>query len=352
LHPTALAALSEFARQHQLPLLVEADGSRQLALKAPASHEPAIPDFVDLVVVLAGLSALGQPLDETRAHRPDRFAALAETQLGEPITRQHLARVLAHPEGGLKNIPAGARRVALLNHVETDTLSATANRIAASLLSSFDSVLAASLAAENREDAVSAAYEPVAGVLLAAGASGRLGEPKQLLDWKGTPFVRQVAQTALAAGLSPLVVVTGAFQDQVAAALEGLPLQLVHNPAWESGQASSVKAGLAALPPRTGAAFFLVVDQPQLPVALLEAARAEHARTLASIIAPQVDGSRSNPVLFDQRTFSDFAAIEGDVGGRAIFARHRVVWLPWLDASLAIDVDTPEDYNRLLNYAG
>jgi CTP:molybdopterin cytidylyltransferase MocA len=84
---------------------------------------------------------------------------------------------------------------------------------------------------------------------------------------------------------------------------------------------------------------------------LLQALKAEHARSLAPIVATQVDGQRSNPVLFDRSTFADFAAIKGDVGGRAIFAKHRVRWLEWLDASLAIDVDTLEDYARLLNAA-
>jgi molybdenum cofactor cytidylyltransferase len=113
-----------------------------------------------------------------------------------------------------------------------------------------------------------------------------------------------------------------------------------------------VKTGLAALPNHTGAAIFLVVDQPQLPTSLLEALSAEHANTLAPIISTMVDGNRSNPVLFDRSTFADFAALEGDVGGRAIFAKHRVSWVPWLDISLSIDVDKPEDYYRLLRQAG
>jgi molybdenum cofactor cytidylyltransferase len=172
-----------------------------------------------------------------------------------------------------------------------------------------------------------------------------------LLDWKGKPFVRQVAETGLKAGLNPLIVVTGAFSDEVKAALKGLDMQIVHNPDWAQGQSSSVKAGLARIPKEAGGAVFLVVDQPQLPASLLQALKAEHARSLAPIVATQVDGQRSNPVLFDRSTFADFAAIKGDVGGRAIFAKHRVRWLEWLDASLAIDVDTLEDYARLLNAA-
>jgi molybdenum cofactor cytidylyltransferase len=109
---------------------------------------------------------------------------------------------------------------------------------------------------------------------------------------------------------------------------------------------------LKALPRNVGSALFMVVDQPQLPVMLIEALVAAHASSLAPITAPMVDDHRANPVLFDRSTFTDFAELEGDVGGRAIFSRHKVSWLPWLDSSLAIDVDTPEDYSRLLNQAG
>jgi molybdenum cofactor cytidylyltransferase len=94
----------------------------------------------------------------------------------------------------------------------------------------------------------------------------------------------------------------------------------------------------------------LLVDQPQIPADLLRALVDTHASSLAPIVAPMVDGRRGNPVLFDRVTFPDFAGIEGDVGGRAVFSKHPVAWLPWLDASAALDVDTPADYQRLLNY--
>jgi molybdenum cofactor cytidylyltransferase len=348
LAPAALISLSAYARANGLPLLIEADGARQRALKAPAEHEPAIPDFVDSVVVLAGLSALGQPLDAEHVHRPEIFAAFSGLAIGETITADALAAVLAHPEGGLKGIPGQARRILLLNQVEGERLAGAARGLARRLLGHYQAVLAASL---QGEAGVHAVYERTAGVLLAAGGAERLGSPKQLLDWNGQPFVRAVAKTGLAAGLDPLVVVTGAYAEEVEAALDGLGLQIVHNADWQQGQAGSVKAGGAALPADVGSAIFMVVDQPQLPVALLEALQAQHARTLAPIVATQVDGNRSNPVLFDRATFEDFTEIQGDQGGRALFARYKVEWLTWLDSSLAIDVDSLEDYNRLLNYA-
>jgi molybdenum cofactor cytidylyltransferase len=349
LGPEALQALSEFAHQHELPLLIEADGARRLPLKAPAEQEPAIPDFVDTVVVVAGFSALGRPVTEEFVHRPEKFAKLSGLESGAPVTADAIANVLSDSQGGLRNIPSEARRIALLNQVDTPELEAAAGRIAKNLLTAFDSVLVAALQSSPE---IKTVYEPAAAIILAAGGSERLGKSKQMLEWKGKPFVRQVAETALAAGLQKVIVVTGSDARTTEAALQGLDVQIVRNEAWQAGQSSSVKAGLAALPGNIGSALFMVVDQPQLPIALIDGLRAEHAATMAPIVAPLVDGHRSNPALFDRSTFADFAGLEGDVGGRAIFSKHHVTWVPWLDPSISIDVDTPEDYDRLLRQAG
>lgn len=345
----SLRALSGFARRYALPLLIEADGARLRPLKAPADHEPAVPDFVDAAIVVAGLSALGKPLTEEWVHRPERFAELSGLMTGDEITTKALAAVLLHKKGGLKNIPTNPRRIVLLNQAGTPELEAAARGLSQTFLPAFDAVW---VGAVQEYTELSAVYEPTAGILLAAGESKRLGQPKALLDWKGKSFARKVAETALAAGLFPVIIVIGAGADKIEPALSGLPVKIVRNESWREGQSSSVKAGLAALPSQTGAALFLVVDQPQVPVSLIEALLAEHAGTLAPIIAPMVDDHRTNPVLFDRGTFVDFEELKGDVGGRAIFSRYQVRWLPWLDSSLAIDVDTYEDYKRLLNQAG
>jgi molybdenum cofactor cytidylyltransferase len=175
-----------------------------------------------------------------------------------------------------------------------------------------------------------------------------MGEPKQLLPWDGEPLVRRAARTALTAGLSPVVVVTGAAAERVGRAVDDLAVQIAYNPAWQSGQSSSLAAGLQALPVEIGAAIFLLADQPFVPPELLRELVALHARTFSPLVAPQADGRRANPVLFDRTTFPELRALTGDVGGRRLFSRYPVAWLPWLDARLLLDVDTPEDYRRML----
>ena len=355
LNNQTISWLHEFCKSLGLPLLIEADGSRQRPLKAPAEWEPPIPDFVETVAVVAGLSGLRQPLSDEFVHRPELFARLSGLTMGETISPEALLRVLTHPSGGMKNIPAPARRLVLLNQADTAALQAQAKGLAGNLLADFDSIIIASLA----QSLVHAVYEPVAGIILAAGEARRFGESKQLLDYHGQSFIRAVAKTALASALSPVVVVTGANADAVEAAVSDLPVLLARNTNWQNGQSSSIRTGLQALrhpdlqrvSPASfepvGGAIFLLADQPQVTSTVIQALTEKHAQTLAPVLAPLVADRRANPVLFDQVTFPDLLSLTGDVGGRAIFSKYPPVYLPWHDESLLMDVDTPEDLERL-----
>ncbi len=353
--PTILARIHALAQGYECPLLVEADGSRRSPLKAPAAHEPAIPDWVDRVVVVAGLSGLGKPLAEPWVHRSELFSQLAGIPEGAPIDPNALVRFLVSKEGGQKDIPPHARSCLLLNQADTPIQQAQAYRMARDLKSIYDSVTIASLLphpAQLKQPRIWAVHQRVAGIILAAGASRRLQEqlqqPKQLLDWRGQPFVRRVAAAALAADLSPVILVLGYQADSIRTAIQDLPLQIVHNPDWEHGQSASLIAGLHVLPTGIGGAIFLLADQPQIPANLLNSLLSEHAVSLAPIIAPLADGKRSNPVLFDRQVFPDLLSLRGDTGGRALFSRYPIHWLPWHDPNIGLDVDTLEDYNRLI----
>jgi molybdenum cofactor cytidylyltransferase len=343
LNSDTIGWLYQICKNHALPLLIEADGSRQHPLKAPADHEPPIPDFVKMVVVVAGMSGIGKPLTGKTVHNLDLFSALSKLAPGEMITPGALVQVLTHVAGGFKNIPRAARRVVLLNQADTSDLQSQGQAMAEGLLPGYHSVVIASL----QQSQVYSVYEPTAGIILAAGEARRFGRPKQLLDYKGQPFVRQAALSALASGLSPVVVVTGAYANEVEAAVQDLAVIRAYNEQWQSGQSSSIRAGLHRLPVETGAAIFLLADQPQVRTPILRALIERHARDLAPIVAPLVNGQRANPVLFDRVTFPQLNTLSGDVGGRAIFPQVPVTYLPWHDESLLIDIDTPQDLSKL-----
>ncbi len=343
--PAVLEWLHDNIPWRGLPLLIEADGAHRKPLKAPVAHEPVIPPYVGVTVVVQGLSGLGKPLSEAVVHRSKQFSALSGLEPGDPVSPEALVAVLTDPRGGLKGIPPASRRMALLNQADGDELQSQAQGVVPALLETFDAVVIASLQAKR----IHAVHERVAGVVLAAGGSTRLGRPKPLLDWRGEPFVRVVAATAISAGLGPVVVVTGSQANDVSRALDGVPVQIVHNGAWETGQSSSIHAGLQALPANVGAAIFMLADQPQIGSDVIRALVSQHSAGLDAIVAPLVMMERrGNPVLFDRTTFPDLLALVGDVGGRAVFSKHHVQYVPWYDERLLLDVDTEEDYRRLL----
>lgn len=134
-------------------LLNEADGSRMRPFKAPAEHEPVIPAETTLVVPVVGADVFGKPLDDDHVHRPERISALTGARPGTPITPEIVARVLAHPEGGCKGVPAGARVEVLINKVESLPDPTPARETAARLVRepAIDAVV---LGAVRRDEAV------------------------------------------------------------------------------------------------------------------------------------------------------------------------------------------------------
>jgi molybdenum cofactor cytidylyltransferase len=188
---------------------------------------------------------------------------------------------------------------------------------------------------------------PIAGIILAAGSASRMGQPKLLLPWKGEALIRHASRTALSC-LNPVIVVSGAWQKEIHDVLNDLPVTMVHNPDWGKGQSTSVRTGINALPGETAAAIFLLGDQPYVSTKLIQGLVEEYIQTRPTILAPYVGDKRSNPVLFDRATFYDLRQIEGDVGARAIFKYHQIMPYAWSDENLLFDVDTPEDYQKLI----
>jgi molybdenum cofactor cytidylyltransferase len=191
----------------------------------------------------------------------------------------------------------------------------------------------------------------VAALILAAGASSRMGSPKQLLDWGGRPLVRAAAEVALAARLDPLMVVVGGAHAAVAEALAGLPLRIITNPDYAAGQSTSLRAGIAALGQDADAVVVLLGDQPFVTAAIVEQLVTEWQASGAAIVAPTYAGQRGNPVLFARAVFPELLDIQGDQGARAVLAADstRVRLIAFDDPRPLADIDTPEDYKRLLS---
>ena len=186
----------------------------------------------------------------------------------------------------------------------------------------------------------------IAAIVLAAGRSTRMGGPNKLIaEIAGKPLVRITVEQALASRARPVIVVTGHERARIEAALAGLDVRLVHNPAYAEGLSTSLKAGLGAVPPENDGAIVGLGDMPQVSAALIDRliGAFEPARGALAVV-PTIDGKRGNPVVWSRRFFPDLMALDGDVGARHLIAVYAeaVAEVPVTDAAALIDVDTPE----------
>lgn len=340
-----LDRLHELALELGAVLVVEADGARGSSLKVPAEHEPVIPGWVDLVVPLIGLDIVGKPLDANSVHREELVASLLDVEIGTMIEPRHLVEVLRSPQGAMKGVPAGADVRVMLNKAETPGRLASGRVIAKAMLTVPDirSTLIVSL---HMDDPVLEVFSRVAGMVLAAGASTRLEQPKQLISFRGRPLVWHAAQAALEGGLFPVIVVTGSEEQRIRLVLEDLLVGIIPNPSWDQGQSTSFKIGLDAIRHKADAVVALLSDMPFVDGELVQAIVRRYRRTLAPLVAPMAGGRRANPVLFDAVTFDDLSQIEGDQGGRGLFDQYEASWVDW-DERIRFDVDTAEDVEWL-----
>jgi molybdenum cofactor cytidylyltransferase len=186
----------------------------------------------------------------------------------------------------------------------------------------------------------------IAAIVLAAGASTRMGRQKLTLPMAGgRPLVRLAVEQVLAAGLDEVVVVVGGDAEAVAAALATLPVRVVVNPRYAEGQSTSLRTGLDALRPGTDAAVVALGDQPLPDPDVIRRLVAAFRTTGRPIAVPVYRDGRGNPVLFGATLFGELRGVTGDQGGRGVIARDpaRVVEVP-VDMAMPADIDTPQDY--------
>jgi molybdenum cofactor cytidylyltransferase len=177
-----------------------------------------------------------------------------------------------------------------------------------------------------------------------------MGRTKQLLPFRGRTILQCVVDSALASSLCRVVVVLGHQADALRPLLNGRDVEVALNPNYRMGQSSSLKAGLRALTEETEAVLFLLGDQPLVTPAIIDRILAAYAASPSPIVIPVCEGRRGNPVLFSRETFSRIAVLDEDCGARPLFAEYagRILEVPVADPAIHLDIDTEEDYSRLL----
>jgi len=187
----------------------------------------------------------------------------------------------------------------------------------------------------------------VGALVLAAGSSQRMGTQNKLLaEVGGKAIISRVLSTVSLAGIEPVILVTGHESQSVQSAVQGFPLQLVHNDEYQHGLSSSLQCGLKALPENVSAVIVVLGDMPLLTVQQVESLLVVHSRDAdkRAIVVPVREGRRGNPVLWPRYYWPDILELEGDSGAKTLMAKYpqNVVEVPSVEDGSFIDIDTPE----------
>jgi molybdenum cofactor cytidylyltransferase len=196
--------------------------------------------------------------------------------------------------------------------------------------------------------------QKIAGIILAAGRSVRMGRTKQLLPFKDSTILGTVLNNALASDLDSLIVVlghdAGPIRDSLSHELSHPKVKTVLNPHYRDGQSSSIVAGITALGNEADAVMFLLGDQPLIRTDTLNLLIRAFRESAAGIIIPFYRKKRGNPVIFDRTLFKDLAQLSKDTGARVLFDKHtgKIHKISLSDPGILADIDTPEEYHHYI----
>jgi molybdenum cofactor cytidylyltransferase len=175
-----------------------------------------------------------------------------------------------------------------------------------------------------------------------------MGSPKQTLQYRGESLLRRATLAALGAGCRPVIVVTGANAELSRRELEGLDVREVFNPLWETGMASSIRAGVEALiSADPDAAVLLLCDQPHVTADVISRLVEARRATGSPLVASAYGGGFGAPALFGRALFDELTRLEGAAGAKQVIKRHASDAHFLLFPSGEVDVDTPDDFSRL-----
>jgi molybdenum cofactor cytidylyltransferase len=186
-------------------------------------------------------------------------------------------------------------------------------------------------------------------IILAAGNSSRMGEPKQLMMFKGQTLLQHIIGEAKEAGLDPLICVTGFQSDRMAAALAGTGVNIVYNARWSEGMGSGIAAGIREVMLSDAQAVIIAVsDQPYVSADLFRNMLSSKKKSGKGIVACSYAGTLGTPVCFARKYFEDLKSLGGDAGAKKLVKQHRadveVVEFP----DGVMDIDTKADYEKLI----
>ena len=198
----------------------------------------------------------------------------------------------------------------------------------------------------------------VAGLVLAAGTSSRMGTPKQLLPVAGQPLIYRVVKAALRSRLDKVVLVLGhearKIKDSISELIRHPKLEIVENPSYKDGMSTSIKAGLKVIENDFAHMMVILADMPHIDTPLIDQLLKVYLDSGCYLGAVKIGGRRSHPVIFSRKLFPEFHALQGEMGGRRLFDLYedKACFLDPGPSYIHTDIDTPEDYETYSRETG
>jgi molybdenum cofactor cytidylyltransferase len=337
-------------------LLIEADQAHGLPLKAPMDDEPVIPAEATLVIPTASLSVLGQPLDNQHVYNADAIDERYGFGIGNRVKSPWVAQVIRDDELGLRGVPEKARVMAFLNQTPAHGYLRARARLIGQFILRSPRVRGVALGSVRAADPIFEVQRHVGAVVLAAGMSRRMGQPKVLLPWtKHKTIIEHILDQLTLARIQHVTVVTGHRAAEVTAQVMRLGAQTAYNAQYATGEMlSSLKAGLQAMPPHISAALVVLGDQPRIQPRIIGQVLTAYMEGAGDIIAPSYQMRRGHPILIDRRYWSEILALPADGAPRDVIEKHkdRIAYVTVDTDSVLRDVDTPQDYSEERSRAG
>jgi molybdenum cofactor cytidylyltransferase len=190
----------------------------------------------------------------------------------------------------------------------------------------------------------------IAIIILAAGASNRMGQPKQLLSYQGRSLIQHTVESAIASLCKPVIVVLGAHAQQIRSQINPDLVQIVDNPQWNLGMSTSIRSGIFALnnySPNIDAAVITVCDQPFISPEIINSLVSAYYSTKKPIIASEYAQILGVPALFNHKFFAELVALNENIGAKHLIKKYREQVFAVNFPLGVIDIDTPKDYQNL-----
>jgi molybdenum cofactor cytidylyltransferase len=190
-----------------------------------------------------------------------------------------------------------------------------------------------------------------AAIILAAGGSSRMGQPKQLIKWQGKTFLNHIIEKIDQTNLSPIIIVLGAHSNKIKQTLvENSKISIVENTHWQEGLSTSVKLAIEKLPADIDSVIIFLVDQPQVRIETINSLVKKSENSIAEVIIPLKDNKKGNPILIKSSVLKHIDQLRGDKGFKQIIDQFSKDYIKCNDDSIFFDVDYIDDIKKLEKY--